>query len=149
MNTLSSYLSEIKLQTKWPRFCFQANCKMLHSLQRTAGQAFKNCSHSHCRSNLLNFIPDPKVVRNTIIVANANISVGQKIPPIPICTPKGSSNTFKTRKNISLYFKTRHLIIYKYQEHNDLSPDITVHEHSVVCYYETLIVHIILLIGMY
>ena len=30
-------------------------------------------------------------------------------------SPKGSSNTFKTRKNISLYFKRRHLIIYKYQ----------------------------------
>ena len=29
-------------------------------------------------------------------------------------SPKGSSNTFKTRKNISLYFKRRHLIIYKY-----------------------------------
>ena len=28
-------------------------------------------------------------------------------------SPKGSSNTFKTRKNISLYFKRRHLIIYK------------------------------------
>ena len=27
-------------------------------------------------------------------------------------SPKGSSNTFKTRKNISLYFKRRHLIIY-------------------------------------
>ena len=30
-------------------------------------------------------------------------------------SPKGSSNTFKTHKNISLYFKRRHLIIYKYQ----------------------------------
>ena len=29
-------------------------------------------------------------------------------------SPKGSSNTFKTRKNISLYFKRRHLIIYIY-----------------------------------
>ena len=29
-------------------------------------------------------------------------------------SPKGSSNTFKTHKNISLYFKRRHLIIYKY-----------------------------------
>ena len=29
-------------------------------------------------------------------------------------SPKGSSNTSKTRKNISLYFKKRHLIIYKY-----------------------------------
>ena len=28
-------------------------------------------------------------------------------------SPKGSSNTFKTRKIISLYFKRRHLIIYK------------------------------------
>ena len=28
-------------------------------------------------------------------------------------SPKGSSNTVKTRKNISLYFKRRHLIIYK------------------------------------
>ena len=31
-------------------------------------------------------------------------------------SPKGSSNTFKTRKNISLYFKRRHLIIYNYQQ---------------------------------
>ena len=29
-------------------------------------------------------------------------------------SPKGSSNTFKTHKNISLYFKRRYLIIYKY-----------------------------------
>ena len=29
-------------------------------------------------------------------------------------SPKGSSNTFKTHKNISLYFKRRHLIIYNY-----------------------------------
>ena len=27
-------------------------------------------------------------------------------------SPKGSSNTFKTRQNISLYFKRRYLIIY-------------------------------------
>ena len=27
-------------------------------------------------------------------------------------SPKGSSNTFKTHKNISLYFKRRYLIIY-------------------------------------
>ena len=30
-------------------------------------------------------------------------------------SPKGSSNTFKTHKNISLYFKRRYLIIYKYE----------------------------------
>ena len=30
-------------------------------------------------------------------------------------SPKGSSNTFKTHKTISLYFKRRYLIIYKYQ----------------------------------
>ena len=29
-------------------------------------------------------------------------------------SPKGSSITFKTHKNISLYFKRRYLIIYKY-----------------------------------
>ena len=29
-------------------------------------------------------------------------------------SPKDSSNTFKTHKNISLYFKRRYLIIYKY-----------------------------------
>ena len=29
-------------------------------------------------------------------------------------SPKGSSNTFKALKNISRYFKTRHLIIYNY-----------------------------------
>ena len=29
-------------------------------------------------------------------------------------SPKGSSNAFKTRKDISLYFKRRYLIIYKY-----------------------------------
>ena len=29
-------------------------------------------------------------------------------------SPKGSSNTFKTQKNISLYFKRRYLIIYNY-----------------------------------
>ena len=29
-------------------------------------------------------------------------------------SPKGSSNTFKTHKNISLYFKRRYLIIYNY-----------------------------------
>ena len=29
-------------------------------------------------------------------------------------SPKGSSNTVKTRKNISLYFRRRHLIIYNY-----------------------------------
>ena len=28
-------------------------------------------------------------------------------------SPKGSSNTFKTHKNISLYFKRRYLLIYK------------------------------------
>ena len=28
-------------------------------------------------------------------------------------SPKGSSDTFKTHKNIRLYFKRRHLIIYK------------------------------------
>ena len=28
-------------------------------------------------------------------------------------SPKGSSNTFKTHKNISLYFSRRYLIIYK------------------------------------
>ena len=31
-------------------------------------------------------------------------------------SPKGSSNTFKTHKNISLYFKRRYLIIYNYQD---------------------------------
>ena len=30
-------------------------------------------------------------------------------------SPKGSSNTFKTHKNISLYFKRRYLITYNYQ----------------------------------
>ena len=30
-------------------------------------------------------------------------------------TPEGSSNTFKTHKNISLYFKRRYLIIYNYR----------------------------------
>ena len=30
-------------------------------------------------------------------------------------SPKGSSNTFKNHKNVSLYFKRRFLIIYKYQ----------------------------------
>ena len=30
-------------------------------------------------------------------------------------SPKGSSNTFKTHKNISLYFKRRYLIIIYYQ----------------------------------
>ena len=29
-------------------------------------------------------------------------------------SPEGSSNTFKTHKNISLYFKRRYLIIYNY-----------------------------------
>ena len=29
-------------------------------------------------------------------------------------SPKGSSNGFKTHKNISLYFKRRYLIIYNY-----------------------------------
>ena len=33
-------------------------------------------------------------------------------------SPKGSSNTFKTHKNISLYFKRRHLIIYNYEVNN-------------------------------
>ena len=32
-------------------------------------------------------------------------------------SPKGSSNTFKTHKNINLYFKRRYLIIYKYHRH--------------------------------
>ena len=31
-------------------------------------------------------------------------------------SPKGSSNTFKTHKNISLYFKRRYLVIYKYSK---------------------------------
>ena len=30
-------------------------------------------------------------------------------------SPKGSSDTFKTHKNISLYFKRRYLIIYNYR----------------------------------
>ena len=30
---------------------------------------------------------------------------------------KGSSDTFKAHKNISLYFKRKHLIIYKYADH--------------------------------
>ena len=29
-------------------------------------------------------------------------------------SPEGSSNTFKTHKNVCLYFKRRYLIIYKY-----------------------------------
>ena len=29
-------------------------------------------------------------------------------------SPEGSSNTFKTHKNISLYFKRRYIIIYNY-----------------------------------
>ena len=29
-------------------------------------------------------------------------------------SPKGSSNTFKAHKNISLYFKRKYLIIYNY-----------------------------------
>ena len=29
-------------------------------------------------------------------------------------SPEGSSDTFKTHKNISLYFKRRYLIIYNY-----------------------------------
>ena len=29
-------------------------------------------------------------------------------------SPKGSSDTFKTHRNISLYFKRRYLTIYKY-----------------------------------
>ena len=29
-------------------------------------------------------------------------------------SPKGSSNTFKTHKNINLYFKRSYLIIYNY-----------------------------------
>ena len=33
-------------------------------------------------------------------------------------SPKGSSNIFKTHKNISLYFKRRYLIIYKYCSKN-------------------------------
>ena len=32
--------------------------------------------------------------------------------------PEGSSNTFKTRKNVSLYFKRRHLIIDQYYIEN-------------------------------
>ena len=31
-------------------------------------------------------------------------------------SPEGSSDTFKTHKNISLYFKRRYLIIYNYQD---------------------------------
>ena len=41
-------------------------------------------------------------------------------------SPKGSSNTFKTHKNISLYFKRRYLIIYNYLQRfllrNECSP---------------------------
>ena len=33
---------------------------------------------------------------------------------IRVKSPKGSSNTFKTHKNISLYFKRRYLITYNY-----------------------------------
>ena len=33
-------------------------------------------------------------------------------------SPKGSSNTFKTQKNVSLYFKRRYLIIYNYFFHS-------------------------------
>ena len=40
-------------------------------------------------------------------------------------SPKGSSNTFKTHKNISLYFKRRYLIIY-----NTLSKLVTIHSEN-------------------
>ena len=36
-------------------------------------------------------------------------------------SPKGLSNTFKTHKNISLYFKRRYLIIYNYHVLNHVS----------------------------
>ena len=36
-------------------------------------------------------------------------------------SPKGSSNTFTTHKNISPYFKRRYLIIYKYCRSGPLS----------------------------
>ena len=32
-------------------------------------------------------------------------------------SPEGSRNTFKARKNISLYFKRGHLMMYEYQAH--------------------------------
>ena len=38
-------------------------------------------------------------------------------------SPKGSSNTFKTHKNISLYFKRRYLIIYNYSDSETDSTD--------------------------
>ena len=33
-------------------------------------------------------------------------------------SPEGPLNTFKSHKNISLYFKRRYLIIYKYLSHS-------------------------------
>ena len=38
-------------------------------------------------------------------------------------SPEGSSDTFKTPKNMSLYFKRRHLIIYKYCETKNHQPE--------------------------
>ena len=51
------------------------------------------------------FLPPVQNVGSMIIVANLNFWRG----------PKFSSNTFKTHKNITLYFKGVHLIIHKYE----------------------------------
>ena len=76
--------------------------------------------------HLENFIPNPKNVRNTITIANTNILVGRKIlPPSEVLPPKNypPPKMFRLKarqllsrlvKNIRLYFKRRHLIIYKY-----------------------------------
>ena len=38
----------------------------------------------------------------------------ENLPPPPKKQCEGLSNTFKVRKNVSQYFKRRHLIVYQY-----------------------------------
>ena len=47
-------------------------------------------------------------------------------------SPKFSSNTFKTHKNISLYFKRRYLIIYKYSRRSVKIEKININNQELI-----------------
>ena len=49
---------------------------------------------------------------------------------------KGSSNTFKTHKNISLYFKRRYLITYNYFHLDDSKDSLRVETDKLLTSYE-------------
>ena len=84
-----------QIPSKTPKI-LQKNCKNISRYHRSSFQ------DNFCKLFALH-----KSAGNVINVKNLNIYKG----------PKGSSNTLKTCKNVSRYFKRRHLMIYKYFSH--------------------------------